>query len=144
LHSITLTLNAFAQYYYGKEDLSVTSLFTKWIDSYEYLKWKDLYNTTFPIGSITQYYLQLGILRIIPEWIDGILGDDKKHKSHIDGSPLLSYLGMGATYNGRDTLSLNLYFKPMSKTLNKLVELMVMFGKNVMDVKKIHKNLCDY
>jgi hypothetical protein len=144
LHAIMLTLDESARQYYDENDMSARTLFIEWIKSYEYLLWVDKHDYKFPFGSIQQYCYQLCIVKIIPEWVNGILSDDKKHKSHINGSPLLYYLGIGTTYNNRDTLSLNVYFASMKKALNKIAKSIIKFGKTLMDCHKLCDNLCSY
>jgi hypothetical protein len=144
LHSITLTLDIFARYYYGKEETVNRTLFEKWISSYEYLHWKESRDTIFSIGSITEYYYQLAVVQSIWECIDGILGDDKAHKAHVNGSPLLYYLGTGTTYDSRDTLTLVAYFSLKKKKLLDIVKLMVKYSETLLDRTKVHNELCIY
>jgi hypothetical protein len=144
LHAITLTSDESARNYFNGHETSAKSRFNDWIKSYEYERWVEAIENRFPLTSIQQYYQQLCIVRIIPKWIEGILGDDKTHKARIDGSPVLYYLGMGATYEGRDTLALNVYFAPMKNALKTIVTLMISMCKQLKDAKKVHENLCNY
>jgi hypothetical protein len=51
---------------------------------------------------------------------------------------------MSATYEGRDTLSLSVYFTLMKRELRSIAKLMVNFGKSLIDLQKIYENLCNY
>jgi hypothetical protein len=69
---ITLSLDQSAHDYYTKLNTSANRRFTSWIDSYEYKKWQIKSDEIFQFDSIRQYYYQLSVVKIIPDWLEGV------------------------------------------------------------------------